>query len=85
LAKFQTLGIVERLRRENIPVYHSLTKENITGQMAAAEYLKVSHLLIVGQKEAIEHSVVVRSTDVREQETVRVDELALYLKKIMRK
>lgn len=84
LAKFQTLGIVEMLRQENIPVYHSLVKENIGGQLASAEYLKVSHLLIIGQKEAIENSVAVRSTDLRVQETVKVDELSDYLKRIMR-
>ena len=84
LAKLQTLNIIETLRSQNIMVHHSLTKENIGGQLASAEYLKVSHLLIVGQKEAIEKSVVVRSTDIREQETVKMTELCSYLKKIMK-
>lgn len=84
LARFHTLGIVEQLRRENIPVYHSLTKENIGGQLASAEYLKCSHLLIIGQKEAIEKSVVVRSLEVREQETVLMSDLCIHLKKILR-
>jgi histidyl-tRNA synthetase len=82
LAKFQTLTILEMLRRENIGVYHALTKESITGQLASAEYLHVSHLLIIGQKEAMEKSVVVRSADVRDQETVKVCDLCIYLKKI---
>jgi histidyl-tRNA synthetase len=84
LAKFHTLGIIEQLRREHIPVYHSLIKENIGGQLASAEYLKCSHLLIIGQKEAIEKSVLVRSMDVREQETVLMTELCVHLKKILK-
>ncbi len=84
-AKLKSLKVIEMLRQENIPIYHSLVKENIGGQMAAAEYLKVSHLLIVGQKEAIENSVVVRSVDVRDQETVQISELPAYLRKILKK
>ncbi len=84
MARLQTLNIIELLRRENIRVHHSLTKDNIGAQIASAEYLKVSHLLIIGQKEAIEQSIVVRSTDVRQQETVKISELAAYLKKLSR-
>ncbi len=84
LAKLQTLNIIELLREENIPVYHALTKENIGGQLQAAEYLQVSHLLIIGQKEALEKSVVVRSTDLRVQETVNVCDLCEYLKSILK-
>ena len=85
LAKFHTLGIIEKLRQENIRVHHSLTKENIGGQLSSAEYLKCSHLLIIGQKEAIEKSVVVRSMEVREQETVAMNELTTHLKKLLKK
>ena len=85
MAKFQTLTIIEMLRRENIGVYHALTKESIVGQLASAEYLHVSHLLIIGQKEAMEKSVVVRSADVRDQETVKVCDLCVYLKRIQKR
>lgn len=83
-AKLKLLNMIEMLRLEKIPVYHSLTKEKITGQITSAEYLKVSHLLIMGQKEAIEESVVVRSIDVRDQETVFLKDLADYLRKILK-
>lgn len=84
-AKLKLLNLIEMLRQEKIPVYHSLTKEKITGQLSSAEYLKVSHLLIMGQKEAIEGSVVVRSIDVRDQETVFLKELPDYIRKILGK
>jgi len=79
-AKLRMLNVIELLRKENIQVYHSLTKEKITGQLSSAEYLGVSHILIIGQKEAIEETVVVRSVETREQETIHAKELAKHLK-----
>jgi len=83
-AKLQMLNIIELLRKEKIPVYHSLTKENITGQISSAEYLGVSHILIMGQKEAIESTIVVRSVDTREQVTIHTRDLAKHLRDLGR-
>ncbi|TAL49560.1 hypothetical protein EPN83_00235 [Patescibacteria group bacterium] len=82
VAKLKTLNIIELLRRAKIPVFHSLVKDKLTSQMGSAENMKVSHLLIVGQKEALEDSVTVRDMNTREQETVPTPELAAYLKKL---
>jgi histidyl-tRNA synthetase len=79
-AKIKALNIVEMLRKQKIPVYHSITKDKITGQLTGAEYMKASHVLIMGQKEAIENSMVVRDILTREQETVPVAKLAEFLK-----
>lgn len=84
-AKLKMLNVIELLRKENIPVYHSLTKEKITGQLTSAEYLGVSHILIMGQKEALENTIVVRSVDTREQETIHTKELAKHLKGLGKK
>lgn len=81
-AKLKALQIVEMLRKHKIPVYHSITKDKITGQLSGAEYMKASHVLIMGQKEAIEDSVIVRSINNREQETVSLTELCDFLKKM---
>ncbi|MFZ2693811.1 MAG: His/Gly/Thr/Pro-type tRNA ligase C-terminal domain-containing protein [Minisyncoccia bacterium] len=80
-AKLKALNVVEILRKQKIPVYHSITKDKITGQLTGAEYMKASHVLIMGQKEAIENSIVVRDVTTREQETVPVEHLADFLKK----
>jgi len=81
-AKLKALHIVEMLRKHKIPVYHSITKDKITGQLSGAEYMKATHVLIMGQKEAIENTVVVRNINNREQETVLLDELCDFLKKV---
>ena len=83
-AKLKALNIVEILRKNKIPVYHSLTKDKIGGQLMGADYTHASHLLIVGQKEAIDNTVVVRNTVNREQETVSVKDLPEFLKKLQK-
>ncbi len=81
-AKLKALNVVEMLRKHKIPVYHSITKDKITGQLTGAEYMKASHVLIMGQKEAIENSMVVRNVSNREQETVPLSELPEFLKNL---
>ncbi|MEQ1561214.1 MAG: His/Gly/Thr/Pro-type tRNA ligase C-terminal domain-containing protein [Nitrospira sp.] len=81
-AKLKALNIVEMLRKNKIPVYHSITKDKITGQLTGAEYMKATHVLIMGQKEAIDNTIVVRNINNREQETVSLKELSDFLKKI---
>ncbi len=84
-AKLKALNVVEMLRQHKIPVHHSITKDKITGQLNGAEYMKSSHVLIMGQKEAIENSMVVRNILNREQETVSLENLVEFLKNIDKK
>ncbi len=81
-AKLKALNVVEMLRKNKIPVQHSITKDKITGQLNGAEYMKASHVLIMGQKEAIENSMVVRNVLTREQETVSLANLAEFLRNL---
>lgn len=79
-AKLKALNVVELLRKHKIPIYHSITKDKITGQLSGAEYMKATHVLIIGQKEAVENSIVVRNIQNRSQDTVKIEELPKYLK-----
>ena len=82
-AKLKALNVVEMLRLERIPVYHSLTKDKITAQLSGAEYVHATHVLIIGQKEAIENSIVVRHVVTREQETVFLTDLPGFLRALL--
>lgn len=82
LARLKSLHIIEMLRREGIAVYHALTKDKLMGQMAAAESLGVPFVLIIGQKEAMEGTVVVRNMLTREQETIGIALLTHYLRRL---
>lgn len=81
-AKIHALKTLEVLRKAKIAVIHSLTKDKMQSQMGSAENARVPYILLVGQKEAIENSVVVRDTNTRVQETVSLKDLPEYLKKL---
>lgn len=82
IARLKSLSIIESLRQARIPVQHLLTSDKLANQMSFAESLKVPFVIIMGQKEALEDTVVVRHIPTRSQETVAVPNLATYLTKI---
>ncbi|OHA17790.1 MAG: hypothetical protein A2664_04265 [Candidatus Taylorbacteria bacterium RIFCSPHIGHO2_01_FULL_46_22b] len=84
-AKRKSLEIIELLRRAKVSVQQSLTKDKLTSQIATAENLGIPFVLIMGQKEAMEGSAIVRNMSTRMQETVRIELLADYLKKISKR
>ncbi len=81
-AKMQSLKVVETLRLAGIPLYQALSRDKLSTQLATAENIKVPYSLIMGQKEALEESVIVRNNETRAQETVKIVELPAYLKKL---
>lgn len=78
-AKLKSLKIIETLRTWGIPIMHALARDKMTGQLSSAEYMNLPFVIIMGQKEAIENSVVVRNTHTRVQEIVGLENLPKYL------
>ena len=81
-AKIKTLSLLELLRSHHIPVHHLLGMDKITTQLSSAESLRVSHLIIIGQKEALDNTATVRNILTRAQDTVSISDLPHYLKHI---
>ncbi len=81
-AKQKSLNVLEMLRRSKIPVCQSLSRDKIAIQVVAAEKMSASHTIIIGQKEALEDTVIVRNMKNRSQQTVPVSELSTYLRRI---
>ena len=81
-ARLKSLIIIDTLRKARIPVYHSLTKDKFVNQLNTAENMKLSHLIIMGQKEALEDTVVIRHVETRAQDTVNLCDLSQYLQKL---
>lgn len=81
-AKLKSLSLIEMLRQAKIPMEQSLSKDKLTLQLTSAEKMNIPYILIMGQKEAIENSVVVRNMSTRCQETVLIKDLVSYLKKL---
>jgi len=81
-AKLRSFEVIEALRKAHIPLTHSISKDSLSAQLAIAEKMNVPYTIILGQKEALENTVIVRNMDNRSQDTVKIDKLAEYLKKI---
>lgn len=81
-AKLKSLSLIESLRLANIPVMQSLSKDKLSMQLVSAEKAGIPYIIIMGQKEAMENSVVVRNTRTMSQETVPVSGLTRYLKSL---
>jgi histidyl-tRNA synthetase len=79
-AKLQGLTVVDMLRTANIPVLQSFDANRLSLQLAKAAELGVSHLLIMGQREALDGTVIVRSTRNSAQNIIRVAEVPKFLK-----
>jgi len=83
-AKHKSLKVIDILRKENIYINHSLGRDKMAGQMATAERLKVPYILIMGKKEAMENTIMIRDVSTRSQETVNISELSEHLKKLFK-
>lgn len=81
-AKLKGLNVIEMLRKEKIPITQSLSRDMLGGQIALAEKLKLPYTLIMGKKESLENTIMVRDMNTRSQEIIPNDNLSEYLKKI---
>lgn len=81
-AKLKSLQTLELLRRSALPVVYSLIKDKLTNQLMHAEQCAVPYILLMGQKESMEHTVLVRCTKNSSQETIAIADLPKHLKKL---
>ncbi len=81
-SKLLSLSIIESLRKEKIPLYLSLARDRLGAQVSAVEKYHIPYALIMGKKEALDKTVIVRNNDTHAQETVNIDELPKYMKKL---
>ena len=79
-AKLKSLAVIEILRKAKIPMAQSLSKDSLGVQLGIAEKLQVPYTIILGQKEVIDNTVIVRNMGNRSQDTVSIAKLAEYIK-----
>ena len=79
--KVRSLMLIDRLRAANIPVFHDLTSDSLSAQLRDAEARSVRYTIIVGQKEFVDGSVILRDMNARNQEHVPLDALVKKLKR----
>lgn len=79
--KVRSLLLVDSLRKAGIPVHHDLTSDSLSAQLRDAENKQVNYSIIVGQKEFVEGTVILRDMNARNQEYVPQDTLIKKLKR----
>jgi len=79
-AKLQGLTVLEMLRRAKIPVEQSFDPTRLSIQLKSAQEQGVLYLLIMGQREALDGTVIVRSMQNSAQTTVMLSEVPKILK-----
>jgi len=82
-AKLKSFMILEELYKAGAHVLHSIAKDKLGGQIITAETSEAPYMILIGQKEALENSVVIRNTATRAQETVAICELAAKVKELI--
>lgn len=79
-AKLEGLHVSDALRRARVPVLQSFDSSRLSHQLLAARSAGVSHLIIMGEREALDRTVLIRTTDDNSQQIVGVGDLPRYLK-----
>lgn len=81
-AKLKSLKIIEILRQAKIPTYQAISRDKLVSQLSVAENMKIPYTIIMGQKEALDNTVIVRDMSNRSQESIKIADLPKYLKKL---
>jgi len=81
LAKKKSLKLFEEFREAKIPVAESLSKDSLKVQLARADRLGVKYSLILGQKEALEKTVILRDMAKGSQEIIKLEKIVHEVKK----
>ncbi|HEV8677233.1 MAG TPA: His/Gly/Thr/Pro-type tRNA ligase C-terminal domain-containing protein, partial [Candidatus Paceibacterota bacterium] len=79
-AKLEGLCVVDMFRQAKIPVLQSFDSSRLGLQLAQAQAQGVSHLVIMGQREALDGTVIVRTMQNSSQVTVPLAEMPRFLK-----
>ncbi len=73
-------SVRESLRRAHIPTFQQFDARHLAPQLHAARQIGVPYVLIMGQREALDHTVIIRTVATSAQTTVPIAELSKHLR-----
>ncbi len=79
--KMRSLMIIDELRRAGIAVHHDLASDSLGTQLREAEAAGARYTIIIGQKEYVEQTVILRDMRERSQEQIPVEQMIKKLKR----
>lgn len=83
-AKRASMVLLEELRKTRIPLMQSLIQDSLSRQLRIAEKMNVPYAIIMGLKEVNERCVIVRDMFTHAQESIPINSLSDYLKKVVK-
>lgn len=81
LAKRKSLKLLEDFRAAKIQVSESFGRDSLKAQLARADKIEVKYTLILGQKEALEGTIIIRDMETGRQETIKTEKVIKEIKK----
>jgi len=81
LAKEKSLTLLEEFRKNKIKIGENVGKDNLKVQLEQAAKLGVKYTLILGQREALEDTVIIRNMETGIQEIVFIKDIVKEIKK----
>lgn len=81
LAKRKSLKLIEEFRKAKIQVAESLGRDSLKAQFKMADRLGAKYALILGQKEALEGTIIIRDMVTGRQDTLKLDKVIAEIKK----
>ncbi len=85
MAKRKSLLFTEMFRKANIPIAQSVTKDSLKSQLKIASKIGVSFILMLGQKEALEDTIIVRDTGLGSRDIVPFSKIVEFVRKKLKK
>jgi histidyl-tRNA synthetase len=85
LGKKKSLKLFEELRRAGLEIASSFSRNTIKAQLKTADKLGARFALILGQKEALDKTIIIRDMDSGSQETVPLEKVIKEIKKRLKK
>lgn len=79
--KVRSLLLIDSLRKEGISVYQNVMSDSLSEQLRHAERTNARYAIILGHKEYIEDTVILRDLSEQRQENIPVSGLVAALKK----
>jgi histidyl-tRNA synthetase len=79
--KIRSLLLIDTLRQAGINVHHDLASDSLSAQLRDAERRGVRYTIIIGQKEYVENTTILRDMNVRTQEYIPLDAIVKKLKR----
>jgi len=81
--KIRSLMVLDQLKNAGIHVRHDLASDSLSAQLRDAETRGVRYTVIIGQKEFVDQTVILRDMKERNQENISIDTMLKKLKRQM--